>query len=222
MDELDTSAEATSMEADRALATQAANGAREKRYWSSDGESVEFHETEDEARRTCERSLEMYRDGAAEGWDEAVANIGWGSVRQRAIEGPRIYLSELDAAGDELRAEHLRSNGWDYTSDYLLTDLPPVRSDLETKQHAAIQYVLRRAQTDPDFRYHMLLTEAHQQLIEAEAVFLGEEVATVKARREQDRQPSYRRREPVQVGLEARIKALEEELVAARRAGREW
>ena len=58
----------------------------------------------------------------------------------------------------------------------------------------AVQYALNRAQTDPEFRWHMLGTETMDRLVKAEAAALGEPVAEVMAKRETDAQPEYRRR----------------------------
>jgi hypothetical protein len=59
---------------------------------------------------------------------------------------------------------------------------------------AAVQYTLDRAQTDPEFRWHMLSTEAMARLVKAEAAYLGQPESDVMRTREQDRQPEYRRR----------------------------
>jgi hypothetical protein len=67
---------------------------------------------------------------------------------------------------------------------------------LEEKLYDAVRYTLDRAQTDPEFRWHMLQTEAHYRLIRAEAAFTGRAEEEVREQRQVDRQPSYRSREP--------------------------
>jgi hypothetical protein len=58
------------------------------------------------------------------------------------------------------------------------------KTPLEKKLYSAIRYVLNRVQSDPEFRWHMDHTEAHAQLIAAEAEFVGMTVeAVMDARR---------------------------------------
>ncbi len=41
-------------------------------------------ETEGEAKAAANTSIDYYRDNADEGWDEEVAQVCWGEVRQSA------------------------------------------------------------------------------------------------------------------------------------------
>lgn len=91
------------------------------------------------------------------------------------------------------------------------------RTTIETQLYEAIRYALDRGQSDPDFRYHMIGSETHERLIAAEALYLNEEPPTVRARRTQDRQPSYRRQEPREITLQAEIDDLERRLDEAKR-----
>ena len=60
----------------------------------------------------------------------------------------------------------------------------------------AVRYTLNRAQTQPEFRFHMLGTATLDVLIHAEAAYTGRSEAEVRAERETDRQPEYRRTRP--------------------------
>jgi hypothetical protein len=82
-------------------------------------------------------------------------------------------------------------------------------SALEEQLYRAVAYALSRVQTDPDFRYRMLLTETYQRLLEAEAAYLDEPVAATTERRSKDLQPEYRRREPDEVLLRERTEKLQ-------------
>lgn len=79
-------------------------------------------------------------------------------------------------------------------SDILVESCGDVYKDCETL-YEAVFYVLNRAQTDPEFRWHMLDTEAFSKLIEAEAAFSGRDPKEVRAARERDLQPVHRRRD---------------------------
>lgn len=65
---------------------------------------------------------------------------------------------------------------------------PPSKADL------AVKYVLDRVQTDPDLYYHMVDTEAWEQLTASEAERLGLDVEDVRRQRRKDLQPTYRKR----------------------------
>lgn len=59
----------------------------------------------------------------------------------------------------------------------------------------AVLHVLRRVQTDPEFRYHMLHTESFDLLCGAIAPSLGLSFEEVKDLYSEDRQPEYQRRD---------------------------
>ena len=63
---------------------------------------------------------------------------------------------------------------------------------IEDKLYAAVRYTLNRVQTDVDFRYYMLDSEAHRLLVEAEAAHLGEDPKVVMARRRADLRAPHR------------------------------
>jgi hypothetical protein len=73
----------------------------------------------------------------------------------------------------------------------------------------AVRYALNRVQTDPEFRWHMLGTEAFDRLIRAEAAYTGRSEHDVRADRETDRQPDYRRRRPACALDRGRVRDLE-------------
>jgi hypothetical protein len=62
--------------------------------------------------------------------------------------------------------------------------------------YEAIRYALNRAQTDPEFRWHMLHTETFERLCAAEAAFTGTPIEVVRDVRGRDLQPEYRKRVP--------------------------
>lgn len=74
---------------------------------------------------------------------------------------------------------------------------------------AAVLYVLNRIQVDPDLAHHMLRTEAMHRLCLAEARRFGQELEEVRARREEDLQPSYRKRRPDLVVAREKLERLE-------------
>jgi len=69
-------------------------------------------------------------------------------------------------------------------------------TDAEVRQvlYDAVRYVLNRAQNDPEFRWHMLMTEAHTRLIRAEAAHLGRTEQDVREAREKDLQSEHGKR----------------------------
>lgn len=67
---------------------------------------------------------------------------------------------------------------------------------LEVTIYESVRYALYRAQTDPDFRWHMMGTETFDRLIKAEAAFLGRTEDEVRTDRSRDLQPEYRKRKP--------------------------
>lgn len=72
----------------------------------------------------------------------------------------------------------------------------------------AVTYALNRIQTDPDVRYHCGFgTEMFARLCAYEALRKGWELEEVKADRDRDLQPSYRRRDPEILVLRARLAA---------------
>jgi len=77
--------------------------------------------------------------------------------------------------------------------------------DLIEKLVGAVTWTLNRAQTDPDFRDMMVLTESHDRLCAAEAVVLGQPAEQVLERRRKDLQPSHRRHLPRRVEMQERL-----------------
>jgi hypothetical protein len=81
--------------------------------------------------------------------------------------------------------------------------------DVTQLLYDAVRYALSRAQTDPEFRWHMLGTETFARLIRAEAAYTGRSEQDVRAERETDRQPVYRRRTPECQINRSRVRELE-------------
>lgn len=59
----------------------------------------------------------------------------------------------------------------------------------------AVKYLLDRVQTDPDLYYHLVDSEAWEQLTAAEAALLGVDVKEHRSARRKDLQPAHRKRE---------------------------
>jgi len=108
-------------------------------------------------------------------------------------------------------AERLRDGGcdWYYRSlDATAAILAEAEaaSDPRAALYRAVQYVLDRAQTDPDLGYQLgPMTEAFRLLCLAEAAHLERPLEEVEQERQQDLQPEYRRRR-------ARVEELDEEV----------
>jgi hypothetical protein len=82
----------------------------------------------------------------------------------------------------------------------------------DSRLYAAIAYTLDRIQVDPDVRYYCGFgTELFYQLVQAEADYLGKPLEEIEAERRQDRQPSYRRREPEVVRLRDQLAELRQQ-----------
>jgi hypothetical protein len=81
-----------------------------------------------------------------------------------------------------------------------------------TKADKAIEYLLDRIQIDPDLQWHMLGTEAHALLMEAEAERLSRHIGYIRNARTVDRQPPHRRRRAELILARERIRELEREL----------
>ena len=81
-----------------------------KQWFSFDPcDGFEFHETEEQAKRKAEASLDGYRSDAVDGWDEEVVYVCWGSVNQRVcctVQTPRPPSSELDPDGYDKNGVH--------------------------------------------------------------------------------------------------------------------
>jgi hypothetical protein len=50
--------------------------------------------------------------------------------------------------------------------------------------YGAVRYALDRVQADPEFRYHMLLTETFDRLMAAESAYLGRSIVEVRQARQ--------------------------------------
>lgn len=80
-----------------------------------------------------------------------------------------------------------------------LADLELERQKAAAEREALLTaswYALRRVGTDPDFRYHMLMTETMDRLCGAVAAASGKDPEALKKECSVDRQPEYRRVEP--------------------------
>lgn len=75
-----------------------------------------------------------------------------------------------------------------------MSDYPEIDAKIAQMLYGAVRHVLNRVQTEPEFRWHMLGTESLDRLVRAEAAFTGRSEQEVRAERETDRQPDYRRR----------------------------
>jgi hypothetical protein len=81
--------------------------------------------------------------------------------------------------------------------------------ELRAVLYDAVRHVLNRVQTDPEFRWHMLHTESLDRLIKAEAAHKGVPEQEVRAKRERDLQPEYRKRLPECSVNRERVRTLE-------------
>ena len=111
------------------------------------------------------------------------------------VTGDETFRARMQSVFD--RAEYAHDAGRTGLTD-------PERVALD-----AIRYVLTRAQTDPDFGYYMLGTEAMERLIRAEAAMTGQDEAVVWEHRRQDLRPAGRRQASIEV-LRARLAELEQ------------
>lgn len=111
------------------------------------------------------------------------------------VTGDETFRARMQSVFD--RAEYTHDAGRTVSAD-------PERMALD-----AIRYVLTRAQTDPDFGYYMLGTEAMERLIRAEASMTGQDEAVVWEHRRQDLRPAGRRQASIEV-LRARLAELEQ------------
>lgn len=57
------------------------------KYFSYDPNSdgLQFHATEDEAKKAAEDILDYERDEASEGWGDYIDQICWGELKQRVV-----------------------------------------------------------------------------------------------------------------------------------------
>lgn len=84
-------------------------------------------------------------------------------------------------------------------------------TEREQQALAAIQYILRRAQLDPDLGYYLgPRIEAWERLVTAEAALTGADIEEVRAQRAKDLQPAYCKRRPEVLELRARLHEEEE------------
>lgn len=80
---------------------------------------------------------------------------------------------------------------------------------LSTVLYDAISYTLNRVQTEPEWRWHMLLTETFERLVRAEAAYTGRPEEEVMSERMVDCQPEYRRRRAECAVNRERVRVLE-------------
>jgi hypothetical protein len=91
-----------------------------------------------------------------------------------------------------------------------LTAESAAAADPQAALYRAVDYVLRRAQEDPDLGYVLgPMTEAHRLLCLAEAAHTGRPLEEVERERGQDLQPEHSRRRPRVIELEELVQELE-------------
>ena len=75
------------------------------RFFINTGDSFEFAETEEEARRVATEAIDFWRRAAiADGeWDEEVSSVYWGEIRERAIEAVAQLSDDPDACDYQLQ-----------------------------------------------------------------------------------------------------------------------
>jgi hypothetical protein len=57
--------------------------AKMMKWFSYDPETgIEFHETEEEAKRLAEECLDEHRNNAVDGWSEDVYQLCWGEIKE--------------------------------------------------------------------------------------------------------------------------------------------
>lgn len=75
--------------------------------YDPDGFGIEFHDTEDAARKAADSALEQERDNASEGWGENVTQICFGVVLGRVTETSRRPATEGKDYDEEVEYELL-------------------------------------------------------------------------------------------------------------------
>jgi len=58
----------------------------DKFFAYSDDTGVDTFQTAEEAKAAAQESIEGYQENAHEGWDECVANVRWGEIKEQATE----------------------------------------------------------------------------------------------------------------------------------------
>jgi hypothetical protein len=91
--------------------------------------------------------------------------------------------------------------------------MPDVALTEREQLYAAVKHTLDQIQVNPDVRYYCGWgTQIFYLLIRAEAAHLGKPLDEIETARRQDRQPSYRRREPEVLRLREKLDELRNQL----------
>lgn len=70
-------------------AAHPAKGIPARKFFSfNTSDDLEIHDTADAARAKAQEAIDLYREDAAEGWDEDVSRVCWGEVLEEAVEIP--------------------------------------------------------------------------------------------------------------------------------------
>jgi len=75
--------------------------------------------TAKEARSLAEKSIELYREEAEDGWDEEVGNVCWGAVTQMSNRGEAKNACDFHCCEDGCDGHH----SLDIYCDYSLKDV---------------------------------------------------------------------------------------------------
>lgn len=95
------------------------------RFFAFDpNEGFNTYATEHEARQAAEASLEAATDGEYAEW---VEQICWGEIKRQVVAVNTRTVEQVEADGDELFADQLRSMGVDYTCEFEF--VPPDEAD---------------------------------------------------------------------------------------------
>ncbi len=78
----------------------------------------ETFNTEDEAKKSAQESIDVFRDYAKDGWDENVDQICWGEIKQQTVIIDKKTIEE--AAKDKLINSKTIASCW---IDYGLVDI---------------------------------------------------------------------------------------------------
>jgi hypothetical protein len=76
------------------------------KFFINTGDGFEFASTEEEARKVATEAIEFWRRAAIEDgeWDDEVASVFWGEIRERAKEHAVEIDDNQDACDYQLQA----------------------------------------------------------------------------------------------------------------------
>jgi len=76
------------------------------RFFINTGDGFEFASTEEEARKVATEAIEFWRQAAVQDgeWDDEVASVFWGEIRERAKENIITTDEDEDSCDYQLQA----------------------------------------------------------------------------------------------------------------------